>query len=187
MTAEELLALGGDGRRELIDGILHEMNPAGGDHGRIAAAAVMVLMEYRRAHGGEVFAAETGFVLARDPDTVRAPDAAYLLPARAEAVGSTLSYIPGPPDLAVEVVSPGDTYSEVHEKALAWVAAGCGVVLVVDPKARRVTRYRAGDVAPFAADHPIDCSPAIPGFSPTGSQLLGDRPGGPARGPVSGS
>lgn len=173
MTAEELLALGGDGRRELVDGVLREMSPAGRNHGKVALAAAVMLDEYRREHGGEAYAAETGFVLGRDPDTVRAPDAAYLGPERVRAVGSTPSYIPGPPDLAVEVVSPGDTYSEVHEKALAWVAAGCGVVLVVDPKGQRVTRYRAGDLVAFAGDQPVDCSPAMPGFSPTASQLLG--------------
>lgn len=74
----------------------------------------------------------------------------------------------------MEVVSPGDTYSEVHGKALAWVAAGCGVVLVVDPKGRRVTRYRAAhDVVVFAGDQPVDCAPAMPGFAPTASKLLG--------------
>lgn len=175
ITAEELLAMQGDGRRELIDGILYEMPPAGGEHGKRALDAGVLLHGYAREHGGEAFGAETGFMLARDPDTMRAPDAAYIGPKRADEIGPTPGYLPGPPDLAVEVVSPNDTFSEVHEKALAWVAAGCGVVLVVDPSGRRVTRYRAtDDVTAFAGNQPIDCAPAMPGLAPTAAQLLGD-------------
>jgi Uma2 family endonuclease len=65
---------------------------------------------------GAVYAAETGFLLGRDPDTVRAPDAAFVRRERVEEVGETEGYWPGAPDLAVEVVSPGDAYAEVEGK-----------------------------------------------------------------------
>src|SRR5947209_8617935 len=175
MTADELLTLPGDGRRELVEGVLHEMGPAGGDHGAAASEVGALLHEYRRRHGGRSFAAETGFVLARNPDTVRAPDAAYVGPDRARTVGRSPGFWPGPPDLAAEVVSPGDTFSAVHEKAIAWISAGCKVVLVIDPSAGRVTRYRAADdVTIFAGAQRVECAPAMPGFMPTADELVGD-------------
>lgn len=173
MTADELLALRGDGRRELIEGELREMEPAGGNHGIVALEIGALVREYARAHGGRAFAAETGFRLASDPDTVRAPDAAYVSAAAARAVGSSPGFWPGAPDLAAEVVSPGDSYSEVHEKALGWLAAGSTIVLVADPAAGHVTRYRsAADVSVLAADEAVDCAPAMPGFAPTAAALL---------------
>jgi len=91
----------------------------------------------------------------------------------ARRVGSSPGYWPAAPDLAVEVVSPSDAFTEVHEKALARLAAGCAVVLVVDPAARHVTRYRApDDVVVFAAEQAVDCAPAMPGFAPPGAALV---------------
>src|SRR5437868_5157352 len=81
MTAEDLLALpGGSGERyELIRGELHTMPPAGGEHGRVGARILGPLLTFVQDHDlGEVFAAETGFRIARNPDTLRAPDCAYL-------------------------------------------------------------------------------------------------------------
>jgi Uma2 family endonuclease len=173
VTAEELLVMQGEGRRELIEGVVREMPPAGGDHGTIAGEIGGLLREYRRAHGGRIFGAETGFMLARSPDTVRAPDAAYVSEDHAKRVGASPGYWPGAPDLAVEVVSPSDTYTEVHVNALAWLAGGASVVLVVDPAARQVTRYRAADdLVVLAGEQPVDCAPAMPGFAPPAEALL---------------
>lgn len=171
LTADELLAV--SGRCELLEGVLRMMNPAGALHGMIALEIGGLLREYRAVNGGRVFAAETGFVLARGPDTVRAPDAAYITPAHAERAGIPAGYWPGAPDLAVEVVSPGDTYTEVHEKALGWLGGGAAVVLVVDPDAKHVTRYRSSDdVVVLADEQLVDCDPAMPGFRPSVAALL---------------
>ncbi len=170
MTADELLLV--KQRCELIEGVLVELTPPGANHGVISAEIVALLSPYRREHGGLVLG-EAGFRLAGDPDTVRAPDAAYIRPARAEGVGRPKGYWPGAPDLAVEVVSPGDTFTEVHEKALGWLAAGATVVLVVDPAAQHVTRYRsADDVVVLGTDQAVACDPAMPGFAPIASALL---------------
>lgn len=178
ITAAELLTLQLEGRKELVDGVLREMGPAGGDHGTVAMEVGAQLREYARLHGGRAFAAETGFLLARDPDTVRAPDAAYVGSDKARSVGRSPGFWPGPPDLAAEVVSPQDTFTEVHEKALAWISAGCSVVLVIDPTARHVTRYRAtDDVVAFANEQQVDCTPAMPGFVPTVDALAGTLDG----------
>lgn len=112
MTAEDLLRLPDDGvRRELVAGELIEMAPAGGEHGYVAGNAYYHLRAFVEQHevGGAVFAAETGFKLARDPDTVREPDVAYVSAprlARARVAG----YPEMAPDLAVEVVSPNGSW-----------------------------------------------------------------------------
>ena len=146
LTAEELLRLPDTGRRlELVEGELFEMPPAGGEHGDIAAVVLIVLGEYVRRHRlGRTFAAETGFVLARDPDTVRAPDASFLSYARLPRGEVPPGYIEMAPDLAVEVTSPSDSAREVQEKADSWLAAGTSEVWVVSPGRRTVTVHRPG-------------------------------------------
>ena len=91
---------------------------------------------------GVVLGAETGFVIASNPDTVRAPDAAFI---RADRVSDGLpqGFFPAAPDLAVEVLSPDDRASEVLAKVEDWLGAGCRAVWVVDPKTRTVAVYRA--------------------------------------------
>jgi Uma2 family endonuclease len=168
-TAEELLRLpDGDRRLELVEGELREMPPAGAEHGTVAFHIAALLERHIAANdAGRGFAAETGFILARNPDTVRAPDAAFVSRERAERAGRVTGYWPGAPDLAVEVVSPGDAYSGLHDKALAWLAAGTQVVLVADPATRRVTLYRSpANVTVLEGDQAVDCSPALPGFAP---------------------
>jgi Uma2 family endonuclease len=124
-TAEELWLLPDNGqRRELVEGQLRVMPPAGFEHGRVTSTANWLLSAHVRTTGiGVTLAAETGFVLASDPDTVRAPDVAFVSRANADAVGPTVRFWPGAPDFAVEVVSPGDSFSEVEAKALGWLAA----------------------------------------------------------------
>ena len=167
VTAEQLWRIPDDGmRRELVRGQLKVMTPAGAEHGRVALTVGMLLGVHVRESGtGVVFAAETGFVLDRDPDTVRAPDAAFVSKERADQVGRTRRYWPGAPDFAVEVVSPDDRFSEVEEKALAWLAAGTKVVLVLDPSRVTATTYRAhGEMRVHTADDTLDLSDAVPGW-----------------------
>src|SRR5687768_4747230 len=104
-TADELLHMPDDGvRRELVHGELREMPPAGGEHGRVIVRLTWRLGQHVETRGlGAVLGADTGFWLERDPDTVRAPDIAFV--AR-ESSARTPGFIEGPPDLAVEVVSP---------------------------------------------------------------------------------
>ena len=109
MTADELLRLPSDGYRyELVQGVLKKMAPAGEQHGELAMALGWRLAQFVSERGlGKVYAAETGFKLCSDPDTVRAPDAAFVSRARMGAPPAR-GYRGGPPDLAVEVVSPND-------------------------------------------------------------------------------
>lgn len=145
VTAKELLQMPDDGfRYELVRGELRKMVPAGHLHGRIAMNFSTPLDQYVRAHNlGTVYAAETGFQLTSNPDTVRAPDVAFIRRERVEAVGKVEGYWPGAPDLAVEVISPHDRYAEVEEKVFDWLEAGTQMVIVLNPHQRTATIYRS--------------------------------------------
>ena len=115
------------------------MAPAGNEHGSIAAVFTGLLIVHVRAQKlGKVYAAETGFKLSTDPDTVRAPDVAFISQKRLDEVGPVRGYWPGAPDLAVEVVSPGDLYTEVGEKVAEWLGEGSRMVVVVNPRNKQV-------------------------------------------------
>ncbi len=168
LTAEELLRLSTTGRRyELVKGELFEMPPAGGRHGSVAMRIGIVLGSYVRANElGEVFAAETGFILRRDPDTVRAPDAAFVARERLPAGELPPGYLEMVPDLAVEVVSPGDSAREVGEKVDDWMRAGVRLLWAIDPATRSVTVYRStDDFSVLSEDDTLDGGPVIPGFT----------------------
>lgn len=146
VTAEELLDMPDDGfKYELVRGELRKMAPAGFTHGTVSGNILASLHPFVRSKGlGKVTAAETGFLLARDPDHVRAPDVAFVRRERVEEVGTVDGYWPGPPDLAVEVISPNDRYTEVYEKVDEWLEAGAGMVVVVNPRNRTASVRIAG-------------------------------------------
>ena len=175
LTAEELLRLSTTGRRyELVKGELFEIPPAGGRHGSVAMRIGASLNAYVRAHSlGEVFAAETGFILRRNPDTVRAPDAAFVAKERLPAGELPPGYLEMVPDLAVEVVSPGDTTREVREKVADWLRAGVRLLWAIDPATRSVTVYRSPeDFDVLSEDDILDGGQVIPGFSANIKDLL---------------
>ena len=167
ITAEELLRMPDDGfRYELVRGELRRMTPAGNVHGRVAMNIAWHPAQHVRAHDlGTVYAAETGFKLATDPDTVRAPDVAFVSRERIEAVGEVEGYWPGAPDLAVEMLSPNDSHVEVEEKVFDWLEAGTKMVLVVNPRRRSVTLYRShSDIAILSGADVLDGGDVVPGF-----------------------
>lgn len=175
MTAQELRRYRHEPyRQELVDGILYEMEPAGHHHGRIASRIGRLLDAYVEAHDlGMTFAAETGFVLATDPDTVRAPDAAFVARRPGQPADSDRGFWPGPPDLAIEVVSPGERPAAVAAKALDWLAAGTRAVVVVDPTDRTATVYRsARDIRVLHADERLDLDDVVAGWSPLVADLF---------------
>ncbi len=141
------------------------MSPAGHEHGRIA----MRLGRFLAAHVdendlGAVYAAETGFILGRDPDTVRAPDVAFVRKGRLETANPG-GFFPGPPDLAVEVLSPGDSASDVLDKVNDWLNAGTNEVWIVDMKRRSITvSSRQQPVRAFHENADLTCEKLLPGF-----------------------
>lgn len=175
MTADELFELPDDGfhRYELIRGELIQMPPPGAQHGGIAARVVTLLDPHvRRERLGAVLG-ETGCRLEGDPDTVRAPDAAFIARERLPAGGLPERYWQGAPDLAVEVVSPTDTYVEVQEKALEWLTFGARLVWVIGPRRRTVTVYRApDDIVVLDAEATLDGGDVVPGWSVRVAELF---------------
>jgi len=145
-TAERFLVLASRlGPSELVAGEVRTMSPAGYRHGLVSQRLGGLLDAYVRRHRlGFVPDAETGFVLRRHPDTVSAPDVAFVSKARHERVGATEAFFPGPPDLAAEVRSPDDRPGEIRAKVRSWLTAGCRLVWVIDPKRRSATVYRQG-------------------------------------------
>jgi Uma2 family endonuclease len=114
---------------------------------------------------GVVFGAETGFKIASSPDTVRAPDIAFVRRERIPESGIPKEFWPGAPDLAVEVLSPGDRIKAVEEKVGDWLASGASAVWVVDPKRKSVTVYRSlKDTQTLLEDDELDGQTVVPGF-----------------------
>jgi Uma2 family endonuclease len=175
-TVDDLWNLPDDHKRhELVDGALRTMEPSGAEHGRVTSTVGFLLERHvRQAACGVTFGAETGFILRRDPDTVRAPDAAFVSKERAEAAGRVIKFWPGAPDFAAEVVSPSDSFAEVEAKALAWLDAGTKLVLVVDPARRTATTYRGhGEARVHGAGDTLDVSDGVPGWSLAVAELFG--------------
>ncbi len=145
VTAEQLATMPADGNRwELVAGELRKMTPAGWKHCAIAGRLHGWLFEHISAKSlGIVLSAEPAFFLARDPDTVLAPDIAFLRNDRLPDPLPDETFWPGGPDLAVEVVSPNDRSGEIDEKVKAWLDAGTGMVWLVNPAWRTVTVYRS--------------------------------------------
>ena len=154
VTAEELLEMPDDGYRyELVRGELRKMAPASYNHGRYAARVAKSLMNHVDDNDlGEVPIADTGYFLEVDPDSVRAPDVSFVSRERDDAARPETGFFPGPPDLAVEVVSPNDRYTEVAEKVEDWLAAGTRMVVVVDPRRRVATAHLPGREAVTLAE-----------------------------------
>ena len=168
MTADELMRLPDDGmRHELVRGELQSMSPASARHGKIALKLGRSLGNYVEEHHlGETYGAETGFILESDPDTVRAPDVAFVRSERVASFDNERGYGPEAPDLAIEVISPNDSFSDVESKALDYLQAGTGMVIVVNPRNRTVTIYRAfADIAILTENDTIDGEDIVPGWT----------------------
>lgn len=167
LTAEDLLALPeAAGRHELVKGELRTMVPSGSEHSVITARLARFVDTFVAKHElGLVFGAEGGFKISSDPDTVRAPDLAFVRRERIPESGIPTGFWPGAPDLAAEVVSPGDTYEAVAEKTAAWLDAGAETVWVVNPKGRTVAVHSASrTVRILSAEDELEGGPVLPGF-----------------------
>lgn len=164
-TAEALAAAGDIGRCELVRGELIAMLPASAGHGWNTNRIGTRLTIYVDGHDlGAVFAAETGYVIERQPDTVRAPDVSFVRKDRLHLVGDR-GFFPGAPDLAVEVLSPDDTATEVMDKVDQWLEAGCRAVWVADARRKTITVYRT-DAPPKVhhAGETLSGGDVVPGF-----------------------
>jgi len=178
LSADDLLRLPDDGlRHELVRGELRTMSPGSRPHGRIAMKLGWPLAQYVEAHAlGEVYAAETGFKLAEDPDTVRAPDVSFVRRERLAGMADE-GFLAGAPDLAVEVLSPGDRPAEVAKKVADWLTYGAALVWVVNPRRRNVTEHRPGQPARVLDENDVlDGADVVPGWRLSVRALFADLP-----------
>jgi Uma2 family endonuclease len=164
-TAGQLLRAQDIGRCELVRGELRMMNPPGANHGRITIKLTVPITNHVDARGlGTIYAAETGFLLSRDPDTVRAPDIAFVSAGRPPA--PPRGYYPGAPDLAVEVLSPDDRPAYVADKVAEWLESGAAAVWVVDPFERIVTVHEPDREPVAVGEHgTLRGGSVLPGFA----------------------
>ena len=167
MTAEELLAMPDDGHTyELVRGELVKMAAAKNYHGEIAAYVTGSLVPHvRRNRLGKVYIADVGFVLARDPDHVRIPDVGFVKRENIDRIGRPDSLWPEQPDLAIEVISPSDRYSDVMEKVSDYFEAGTLMVIVLDSRVRTASVYRSPtDVIILTEADTLDGGDVVPGW-----------------------
>ena len=165
-TAEELLNMPDDGfRYELVRGELRKMVPAGQTHGEYALSIGASLRAHAKANKlGKAYGGETGFKLETDPDHVRAPDAAFISNERLREIGESDGFAEGPPNLAVEVVSPSDRYTDVEDKAADWLDHGTLAVVVVDPRRRTAKVYRSDSQVVLTEEDVLEVDDAVPGW-----------------------
>lgn len=167
ISADELLHVRiADKRVELVRGVLVVREPAGLRHGQVAMELARLLANHVHAQGlGNVYAAETGFTLTRAPDTVRAPDIAFI--SRARLPDPTPTGFPDlAPDLVVEVLSPSDRPGEVLAKVADWLSAGTRLVWIIDPDRRLARAYHHDGIEQIlTADQNLDGQEVVPGFS----------------------
>ena len=164
-TADNLANMPDDKRYALIEGWLIEMSPTGEMHGRLTNWLGYLITGFVVQHDlGQVYGAKTGFKLAENPDTVLGVDVAFVSKSRLRPVDE--GYFVGAPDLVIEVISPGNTKTEIHEKVVAYFRAGARLVLAVYPKSRVIYVYRSvSDVRILSETDTLDGGDVLPGFS----------------------
>lgn len=166
-TADDLERLSAAGYHyELLQGELHPMTPAGGEHGN-STGRLTTRLQVCVDDGdlGEYFVAETGFLIGHNPDTVLAPDWAFV---RAERAPHPIprGFLPLAPDLVLETRSPHDSAREVADKIRRWLDAGSQVVLDLDPAAQRLTVHRLGqEPETLGAGDTLRLADVLPGLS----------------------
>jgi Uma2 family endonuclease len=181
LTANDLTARADDSwRYELVEGRLVRMPPSGYEHSHVAGRLFMALRSFVDAHElGTVTLPETGFLLSRggEPDTVLAPDLAFIAAARAPVPGSQewKGFPRLAPDLVVEIASPSQARPQLAAKARWWLRAGVTLVWVVWPVSHQVDVWQSREDTPgitLEETDQLDGGQVLPGFTYPGSHLF---------------
>ena len=174
LTAADVERLSLPGKQvELVRGQLVVREPPGTWHGLIAANLAYYLSDFVQRRGlGLVFAQGTGFKIASDPDTVRAPDVAFVGRERAGLIQAR-GYAELAPDLLAEILSPDDRPAEVLAKVADWLAAGTKLVWVVDPERSETRVYRQdGSLSVLQMSDSLEGEDVLPGLTCPLTQVL---------------
>lgn len=174
LTAEDYARTPDDGfRHELQAGLLIAEPQPFPRHAQIQARLAHVLAEFVDARSLGVVLTEGGFLLSRDPDTVRGPDVSFVRADRFDAEEAARGYFRGAPDLAIEVLSPSNRPGETHAKVADYLAAGATLVWVIDPRHHIADVYRSL-LSPrrVGAGGVLDGEDVLPGFSVAIAEIL---------------
>jgi Uma2 family endonuclease len=176
VTAEEFFLMPkGVNKRELVKGKIVEMAPVGGPHADVQAEMTVQMRLHARRTSQGVVVVELGFQLASDPDMVRAPDVAFISAEQLRKVPLVEGFYPGHPDVAVEVVSPGDTLTEIEEKVQLYLRSGTRLVWVVNPTTRVATVYYPdGRARVLRGEELLSGEDVMPGFEVRIGELFRD-------------
>jgi len=176
VTGEEMLAHPEWGFCELVRGKVVPLSTPKPRHGIITAALTIALGTFVKLHKlGKVLNGDPGVYTTRDPDSVRGPDVCFISNARLEMANRETGYWGTLPELCVEVISPGDAWSEVMEKVEEYLAAGVVLVWVVDPQRRKAYVYRSGrPTRVLTANDALEGEEVLPGFVLPLAELFGE-------------
>jgi Uma2 family endonuclease len=167
MTAEDLWQLDDDEYRyDLLRGELIRMSSATYRHGKLGMRIARKIADFADEHDlGEIPSSETGFILARDPDVVLAPDVAFVRKEQLPPDEEQDRFLELAPDLVVEVVSPSDRWTEINDKVMEYLRHGVALVWIVDPRLQQVTVY-APDRGPrvVTIEDQLDGGEVLPEF-----------------------
>lgn len=167
LTAEEFWNMPDNGgRNELVRGEVREMSPPSFRHGKIIRnISVPLALHVSIKQLGDISMGDPGFVLARKPDVVLAPDIAFLTTDHLSKFEGLDGWWETVPDLVIEVMSPNDTASRVEAKAKDWVSFGCPIAVVVNDRKKAVTVHRPGQPPrTLSGDDVFDGDDVVPGF-----------------------
>lgn len=173
MTAQQLMYANPrpEARTELLDGNLVVREPAGVWHGALTVRVLDVLLKYLEAdrvcresdsQRGVLVCNDPGFILRRGPDTVRAPDIAYIVGDRWPR--DSLGYVEMAPDLVIEVRSPNDRSGYLSAKLADWRDAGCYHIWIIDPQRKSLTVHDHHQTSAFHCGDTSDGCPLFPGL-----------------------
>ena len=157
-------------RQELIKGELLTMPPPNFLHGVIVANLAILLGHHIKANGLGHLCAETGYKLESDPDTVLGPDVSFVSKERVDEAGD--GYYQGPPDLAIEVLSPGDRKGYVERKLAVYLETGTRSVWLVNPRRRTVEVVTSLDNRRMLHEDDELVDDTVPGFRVKVSEIF---------------
>lgn len=173
-TAADLETMDNNARFELVRGVLHEMSPSSFNSSLVMSNLALELGQFVKHHRlGSVTFAEAGYLLERNPDTVVAPDIAFVRIDRIPQPVPKRGFFVGMPDLVIEIISPSDEPAEIRRKQALYDRIGIPLVWWIDPDRRVATVHRAGrPVGHLTESDSLDGADIIPGFSLSLSQVF---------------
>lgn len=167
MTAEEFWHSPLNGKQtELVCGRVKDRSLPGIRHGMVSAALGSLLYSWAHSFRCGRIGLRAGCITAHNPDTVRGPDILYIRANRVPPDGTPDGFWPFAPDLAVEIVSRGETGDEVSEKVREYFSAGTLLVWVIHPCTHSIVVYAPDGVArTYSENSTLERPDLLPGFS----------------------